>query len=59
MMTLSKQRKFTFSSRLEDIRGRKCCVIKVRQYMYMKFTNIDHICDCLLLLFLTSARRID
>ena len=31
MMTLSKQRKFTFNSRLEDIKGN---VIKVRQYMY-------------------------
>ena len=33
MMTLSKQRKFTFNSLLEDIRGSKCCVIKVRQYI--------------------------
>ena len=32
MMTLSKQRKFTFNSLLEDIRGSQCCVIKVRQY---------------------------
>ena len=32
MMTLSKQRKFTFNSPLEDIRGSWCCVIKVRQY---------------------------
>ena len=35
MMTLSKQRKFTFNSLLEDIRGSKCCEIKVRQYIYM------------------------
>ena len=33
MMTLSKQRKFTFNSLLEDIRGSKCCEIKVRQYI--------------------------
>ena len=33
MMTLSKQRKFTFNSLLEDIRGSQCCVIKVRQYI--------------------------
>ena len=33
MMTLSMQRKFTFNSLLEDIRGSWCCVIKVRQYM--------------------------
>ena len=33
MMTLSKQRRFTFNSLLEDIRGSKCCVIKVRQYI--------------------------
>ena len=33
MMTLWKQRKFTFNSLLEDIRGSKCCVIKVRQYI--------------------------
>ena len=32
MMTLSKQRKFTFNSLLENIRESKCCVIKVRQY---------------------------
>ena len=32
MMTLSKQRKFTNNSLLEDIRGSQCCVIKVRQY---------------------------
>ena len=31
MMTSSKQRKFTFNSLLEDTRGSKCCVIKVRQ----------------------------
>ena len=33
MMTLSKQRKSTFNSLFEDIRGSKCCVIKVRQYI--------------------------
>ena len=33
MVTLSKQSKFTFNSILEDIRGSKCCVIKVRQYI--------------------------
>ena len=33
MMTLSKQRKFTFNSLLEYIRGSKCCIFKVRQYM--------------------------
>ena len=33
MMTLSKQKKFTFNSLLEDIRGSKCCIIKVRQYI--------------------------
>ena len=33
MMTLSMQRKFTFNSLLEVIRGSKCCVIKVRQYI--------------------------
>ena len=32
MMTLSKQRKFTFNSLFKDMRGSKCCVIKVRQY---------------------------
>ena len=32
-MTISKQRKFTFNSLLENIRGSKCCVIKVRQYI--------------------------
>ena len=36
MMTLSKQRKFTFNSLLEDIRGSWCCVIKVRQYIFRK-----------------------
>ena len=35
MMTLSKQRKFTFNSLLEDIRGSLCCVNKVRQYIYI------------------------
>ena len=39
MMTLSKQRKFTFNSLLENIRGSKCCVIKVRQYMFEKKFN--------------------
>ena len=33
MMTLSKQKNFTFTSLLEDIRGSKCCIIKVRQYI--------------------------
>ena len=37
MMTLSKQRKFTFNSPLEDIRGSLCCVIKVRQYIQSRF----------------------
>ena len=32
MMALSRQRKFTLNSLLEDIRGSQCCVIKVRQY---------------------------
>ena len=32
MMTLSKQKNFTFTSLLEDIRESKCCIIKVRQY---------------------------
>ena len=31
-MTLSKQRKFTFICLLEDIKGSKCCIIKVCQY---------------------------
>ena len=39
MMTLSKQRKFTFNSPLEDIRGSKCCVIKVRQYSLIAFSQ--------------------
>ena len=34
MMTLLKQKQFTFNSLLEDIRGSKCCVIKVRQYSF-------------------------
>ena len=43
MMTLSKQRKFTFNSLLEDIRGSKCCEIKVRQYMIIWFDqNHEH-----------------
>ena len=32
-MTLSKQNNFIFNSLLEDIRGSKCCVFKVRQYI--------------------------
>ena len=39
MMTLSKQKNFTFTSLLEDIRGSKCCIIKVRQYTRMKTIN--------------------
>ena len=35
MMTLMTQRKFAFNSLLEDIRGSKSCVIKVRQYITM------------------------
>ena len=35
MVTLSMQRKFTFNSLLGDIRGSWCCVIKVRQYIYV------------------------
>ena len=27
--------------------------------MYMKFSNVDDLCDCLLLLFLTPSCRID
>ena len=40
MMTLSKQRKFTFNSLLEDIRGNECCVIKVRQYIFSSLTAL-------------------
>ena len=39
MMTLSKQRMFTFKSLLEDIRGSLCCVNKVRQYILLTFTD--------------------
>ena len=41
MMTLSKQRKFTFNSLLEDIKGSKCCVIKVRQYIFCFALNVQ------------------
>ena len=40
MMTLSMQRKFTFNSLLEVIRGSKCCVIKVRQYSIVSMMNM-------------------
>ena len=40
MMTLPNQMKFTFNSLLEDIRGSRCCVIKVCQYI-IPFSN-DH-----------------
>ena len=51
MMTLSKQRKFTFNSPLEDIRGSKCCVIKVRQYIM--FIRKDEV-NISILIFLFS-----
>ena len=38
-MTSSKQRNFTYSCFLKDIKGSQCCVIKVRQYI--KFIVID------------------
>ena len=42
MMTLSKQRKFTFNSLLEDIRGSLCCVNKVRQYIYILYISCNN-----------------
>ena len=44
MMTLSKQRKFTFNRLLEDIRGSQCCVIKVRQYTILKVVTYVTYC---------------
>ena len=38
-MTLSKQNNFIFNSLLEDIRGSKCCVFKVRQYICEKLVG--------------------
>ena len=34
MMTLSKHRNLTLNCLLEDMKGSKCCVIKVHQYIY-------------------------
>ena len=48
MVTLSKQRKFTFNSLLEDIRGCKCCVIKVRQYILMSSGPLHKSYNCIL-----------
>ena len=65
MMALSKQRKFTFNSLLEDIRGSKCCVIKVRQYIIysknkVKFpTNCQNISCSILLQFGTTNKLAD
>ena len=33
MITLSEQRKLTFNRLLKDIKGTRCCVFKVRQYI--------------------------
>ena len=42
MMTLSKQNDFTFTSLLEDIRGSKCCITKVRQYIFFLMRFFYH-----------------
>ena len=51
MMTLSKQSKCTFNCLLEGIKGSKCCIIKVCQYIL----NSDQL--FLYLSFLTHVVR--
>ena len=50
MMTLSKQKNYTFTSLLEDIRGSKCCIIKVRQYI-MPTIPLKHKCLSIILIW--------
>ena len=68
MMALSKQRKFTFNSLMGDIRGSKCCVIKVCQYIYIVHDVCLSICFqslvevqqyFLMLIYYTSSRADD